>query len=198
MPVTNTRTQGSMSRAEWRRAARGGDKTPAPSRRSAARERVRVRPGALAGVELLDRGHLVVGELEAEDVEVLRDALRRHRLGDHDAAELDVPADDDLAGGAVVRLGDAGDHRVVEDRALRERAPRLGDDPELGVDAPQLRLLEARMQLDLVARRRHAGLVDDPAQVVWLAVRHADRAREPLRLHLDERLPRLDVAVRRR
>ena len=51
------------------------------------------------------------------------------------------------------------------------------------------------VQLDLVDGGRHAGLVDDPAQVRGLEVRHADGAREAGLLRLDQRLPGLDVAV---
>ena len=58
-----------------------------------------------------------------------------------------------LAGRPLVRLGDLGDHRVVEHLALGERAPGLGHDPELLVLAAQARLLEARVELHLVDRR---------------------------------------------
>ena len=43
------------------------------------------------------------------------DPLGRHRLREHDVAELDVPAQDDLAGRAVVLVGD------LRDRGLRQR-----------------------------------------------------------------------------
>ena len=82
-----------------------------------------------------------------------RDPLRGHRLREHDVAELQVPAQHDLAGGSVVRRGDLGERGVVEHLALGERAPGLGDDPAVGVLAPQAALLEARVELDLVHRR---------------------------------------------
>src|SRR6185436_9727188 len=85
-----------------------------------------------------------------------------------------------------------------EHGALGERAPRLGDDAAILVLAPQAGLLEARVELDLVDGGGHARLVDDPAQMVGLEVRDADRPDEALGLQLDERLPRLDVAVPRR
>ena len=72
---------------------------------------------------------------EAGDREVGGDALRRHRLRDHDEAVVEVPAQQDLCGADVVRLGDLAQHRVVEVacssgrcsppgrcRALRDRA----------------------------------------------------------------------------
>ena len=43
-------------------------------------------PDALTAVERVDRGHLVGGQLEAEDVEVLGHALARVRLREHDDA----------------------------------------------------------------------------------------------------------------
>src|SRR3954465_5535377 len=48
-------------------------------------ERHRVGPGpaATAGVERIDGGDLVAGELEVEDVDVLGDALRLGGLRDH-------------------------------------------------------------------------------------------------------------------
>src|SRR5215218_5357577 len=50
----------------------------------------------LAGVERGDAGHLLVGELEVEDVKVLGHAIRAHRLGDGDDAALEKPAKHDL------------------------------------------------------------------------------------------------------
>src|SRR5947209_5989393 len=62
------------------------------------REGVRVRPGAAAVVELADRRHVLVVELEAEDVDVLPDPRRRGRLREHDVPELQVPAQHHLRG----------------------------------------------------------------------------------------------------
>lgn len=59
-----------------------------------------------------------------------------------------MPADHHLAGRPRVRLRNTGDHRVPENIALGEQAPRLGHDPELLVDAAQVGLLQARVQLD--------------------------------------------------
>ena len=76
---------------------------------------------------------------------------------------------------------------------LAHRAPRLGADAEPLVDLAHLRLREARVQLDLVDRRRHAGVVDDAGEVLLGEVGDADRAHQPVLLQLDERAPRLDV-----
>ena len=97
------------------------------------------------------------------------------------------------AGVLPCACGDRGDHRVFEHQALAERAPGLGDDPELGVLVAQAGLLEAGVQLDLVDRGVDAGLRDDPLEVGGLEVGDADRAHEPLRLELDERPPGVHV-----
>lgn len=52
-------------------------------------------PGVKAG----DAGHLLVCELEVEDVDVLAPALRTYRLRDDDDAALGQPAEDDLPDG---------------------------------------------------------------------------------------------------
>ena len=61
--------------------------------------------------------HLVVvgGELEVEDVDVLPDPGRGDRLGEHDVAALDVPAQYHLGWGLAGPLGDRRDLRVAEE-----------------------------------------------------------------------------------
>ena len=66
-----------------------------------------------------NRGHLVVAQLEVEDVDVLADPLRRDRLGDDDVAELQVPAQDRLGRRLAVARGDRR-------RSSRRRAARPG------------------------------------------------------------------------
>src|SRR6478609_2489714 len=160
-------------------------------------EAVWVGAGALAAVESGDARDLVVGQLEPEQVEVLLDPARRHRLGDDDVAELEVPAQDRLGGGHVVGLSDRDDGLVLEhaEAAGRQRAPGLGDDAVGRVEVAQLLLDEERVQLDLVDRRELPGLVEQPLQVRDLEVADPD-GRDPAvvaqRLH---RLPRLGVAV---
>src|SRR6185295_10240287 len=46
------------------------------------RDLLGLRPAALAGLQPVDRGQLVGGELEVEDVEVLGDPVRLDGLGD--------------------------------------------------------------------------------------------------------------------
>jgi hypothetical protein len=88
---------------------------------------------------------------------------------------LEVPADHHLSRRLVVRAGDLVDGRIIEHLTLGEWAPRLGDDPELGMQAAQASLLEARMQLDLIDGRGDAGLLDLALQMRRLEVRDADR-----------------------
>ncbi len=126
------------------------------------------------------------------------DPLRGHRLGDHDVAELQVPADHDLRRRPAVRLGDLDDRGVVEHRALRERAPGLGDDPELARARGAARLLEVGVQLDLVDRRRLARLRDHPPQCSGWKFETPIARDQALVAELDERPPGLHVAVVRR
>src|SRR4051794_13657948 len=56
----------------------------------------------LVGVEGVDGDELVVGQVEVEDVEVLRDAVRLGRLRDDRAALLQVPAQHHLGRGLPV------------------------------------------------------------------------------------------------
>lgn len=74
--------------------------------------------GATVALEAVDRGQLVVGELEPEHVEVLSDASGRHRLGDHDASLLQVPTQHDLGRRPLVPLGDLDDRAIGEHGAL--------------------------------------------------------------------------------
>ena len=110
--------------------AADGSQRPVTSPRGCPGRRRRAgrRRSASAG----DRRDLVVGELEAEDVEVLRAAARGRRLRDRQRAELHVPAQDHLAGGDAVRLGGRGD------RGLRRAAPAAcpaGSTPRCGCRA---------------------------------------------------------------
>ena len=107
-------------------------------RRPGLAELVGVRAGAEPAVEGRDLRQVVVAQREVGRGEVLDDARRGHRLGQHDEAERQVPRDDHLGGRRAVLLGDPPDDLVVEDPlARRQRAPRLGDDAVLGVELAQ-------------------------------------------------------------
>jgi hypothetical protein len=117
-----------------------------------------------AGVEGVDRGELDVGEIEVEDVEVLLDPRRRHRLGDGLTALLQVPAQHHLGRCLGVGGRDLVDDRVRQGAAVgavpvegdaADRRPRLGQDPVLGVDRQELGLPKVGVHLDLVHSRHH-------------------------------------------
>src|SRR4051812_718963 len=69
-------------------------------------------PAAAAGVQSVDGGYLVGGELEVEDVDVLGDALRLGGLRDDRPSVLEPPAQHDLRGALAVCLRDLDDDRV--------------------------------------------------------------------------------------
>src|SRR5579875_186989 len=155
-------------------------------------ERVGVRARALVLVQRRDVGHVGVGELEVEELEVLLHALAGDRLREDDVAALDVPAEGDLRGRALEPVRDADEHRILQHVALRDRRPRLGGDAVLPVEVPHVVLRQVRVDLDLVGGRDHGRLGEEPVEVVLLEVRDADRPDLAALVHLLHRLPRLD------
>src|SRR5580692_908009 len=67
-----------------------------------------VPPDALRQLATLQMALMAV----REDIEVLGNPLGRHRLGDHDEAFVEVPADDHLCGRAAMAGGDGTNHRI--------------------------------------------------------------------------------------
>ena len=114
---------------------------------------------------------------------------RRDRLRNHDQVALQVPAQRDLRRRLAMLARQFLDHLFLYRLALGQRAPGFGGDAVALMEGAQLALRESGMQLDLVHRRRHAGILDQPAQVGLGEVRHADRARAAVLLHLDHRAP---------
>src|SRR4051794_3089678 len=133
---------------------------------SDAGERVRVRPDPAGPVQRRQDSHLAIVQSEVEDGQVLADALRTHRLGDHDDTALQVPAQDDLRRCPGVRRRDGLDLRPVQQSlTATERAPRLRHDAEAGMGGAELVLRKAWMQFDLVDRGDDVALGDDPLQL---------------------------------
>src|SRR5207248_11422852 len=95
-------------------------------------ELVGVRASALVPVQHRDVLDVGGGQLEVEDVDVLPDPVRGDRLGEHDVAPLDVPAQYDLSRSLASPLGDGPDYRVAEDAPLSKRRPGLDRDLVLG------------------------------------------------------------------
>jgi len=83
-----------------------------PEPAGSAGERVGVGAGPQAPVQRGDHLVVVGGELEVEDVDVLPHPGRGDRLGEHNVAALDVPAQHDLGRGLAGPLGDRHDLRV--------------------------------------------------------------------------------------
>ena len=139
------------------RGRRGGTASSARPSRSqllvavrVAAEQPAVRPGQRG-----DRRDLVVGELEAVEVEVL--ALPRRASPTSGSAGCRAgaaSAGSTWPGGTPCASAAATTTRLRERRLpLAHRAPRLGHDAELVVDLAHLRLREVGVQLDLVEHR---------------------------------------------
>ena len=92
--------------------------------------------------------------------------------------------------------GDLGDRLVVEDTALGDRRPGLGEDPGVVARGADGLVGEVGVHLDLVHRRGHVRLRGEPREVGDLEVGDADRTGPAVGLELLERLPGGDeVAV---
>src|SRR3954453_7855163 len=75
-------------------------------------------PAPTAGVQAVDRGHLVGGQLEVEHVDVLCDASGLGGLRNDRASVLQTPTQHHLGDSLAVGLGDVCDERVVERAAV--------------------------------------------------------------------------------
>ena len=145
------------------------------------REGVWVGAGATLAslIERSNCGHLHSVEFEVKYREILCDARRRCTLfGRDDVAVLHVPPQHDLCGRAAKVGCDRRDHRICERLSLRERRPRLGNDPTGLPIGSDFGIVEVRMHLDLVDRRDEVALDSEAFEVGNLQVRDSDRARE--------------------
>lgn len=130
-------------------------------------------------VEGADLGHVLVGQREIEQVDVLSDVRWRLRARDHDVSLLDVPAQQYLGGGLAVLLGEALDEGLGHDRvvaASAQRVPRLQRDVVLREEFLERRLREVGVALDLVDRGDNLTLVEDALRLGHVEVRQADCA----------------------
>jgi hypothetical protein len=102
----------------------------------------------------------------------IRDGVTR--LRDRLTVLLQVPAQHHLRGRLAVCGGDLADHRVLQSRAVGTVAverysadgrPGLVEDAVLAVKCEQLGLPEVGVDLDLVDRRHHLGLGQQPVEV---------------------------------
>ena len=110
-----------------------------------------------AAAGALERGnavHLVVAQLEIEHLEIVGDALRVRRERDRRHVLLQQPAQRDLRDAAPARLGDVGQHRIVEQAPAPERAIGDIDQPALTHGIEQLGLVEKGVILRLQRHQR--------------------------------------------
>src|SRR5215469_10967234 len=156
-----------------------------------AGELVRVRAGALVLVQQRDVLDVGGGQLEVEDVDVLPDPVPGDRLGEHDVASLDVPAQDNLSRGLAGSLGDGLYGRVAEDTSPPQRSPALDRDLMFGAEGAHLVLGQVRVLLDLIDRRDDVGLAVQPPQVMGLEVGDPDGPGPALAVELLQRPPGL-------
>ena len=130
-------------------------------------------------VEGIDLGHVLVGQREIEQVDVLSDVRWRLRARDHDVSLLDMPAQQHLGGGLAVLLGEFLDEGLGHDRvvaASAQRIPRLQCDVVLLQERLELRLWEVGVALDLVDCGDNLALVEDALRLGDVEVLQADRA----------------------
>ena len=125
-----------------------------------------------------DGGHILGGEGEIEQVEVLLHPIFVDGLRDDDDIALEQEAQGDLCGGLSILCADGGQNRVGEHifAALCERTPRLDLAAVLfQVLLGDLLLLED-VGFDLIDRRLNLGEVLDVQIAVGAKVRYADGA----------------------
>ena len=115
-------------------------------------------------VEGIDLGHVLVGQREIEQVDVLSDVRRRLRSRNDDVSLLNMPAQQYLGGGLTVLLGEALDDGLAHDRVVAapaERVPRLQRDVVIVEERLEFHLREVGVALDLVDRGDDFALVED-------------------------------------
>lgn len=141
-----------------------------------------IKEERLAAIHLADAGHVDIGELKIEDVQVLAHPFRANGLLDDHHAALDQPAQNDLGDGPAVSRPDLRQRGIGEEvvSSLGKRPPRL--DLHAAV-AHQLLLsgaLKEGVALDLINHRRNLVVLDEVNEPVGIEVRDPDCTRESL------------------
>lgn len=106
-----------------------------------------------------------------------------------------MPTEDDLRGCPFVGGRDPCDQRVVEDRALRQRAPGFGGDAVGVGELDDVALLQCGVQLDLVDGGDDRAGIEYPTQVLGQEVRDADRPDASIGVQLFEGTPGVEVSI---
>ena len=102
-----------------------------------------VEEEAPARIERGDGGHILVGEREVEDVDILPHPFDMGRFGNDNYAALDKPAQGDLSYAFAVFAADSGQQRIRKETVATfgERSPRHDARTELLHDFLRLGLL---------------------------------------------------------
>ena len=79
---------------------------------------IRIRPDPLIPVKAADEGHILLRQLEIEDILIGENSLPVDGLGDYDDVSLNVPTQDNLGGGLSVLAGKLVQHGVLQHISL--------------------------------------------------------------------------------
>lgn len=141
-----------------------------------SREVVGVEDYALTFVESGDCHHLVIGEGEIEDIEVLGHAFLADGLGDDDDVALVEPAEDYLTDRLAMTLGYFLQHGVGEESVLTlgKRRPCLLLDALGGEEVMCCHLREIWIGLHLVYHRLYLVVEDEVKQALVGEACHTD------------------------
>lgn len=100
-------------------------------------------------LQAVDASHLFKGKVETGDREVADDPIGVRRLRDYGNAVLQVPRDDDLGRGRLVRMRNLDKDWVVK-AGLPERAVRFDSDPALSVLMKEIGVIPGGIKADLI------------------------------------------------
>ena len=160
--------------------------------------------GAVVAIEGGQLGHLLLGQLKVEDLNVGGDALLGDALRNHQIAAGHLVLDENLAGVLAVLCGQLPHHRVLQQlvlvgsgvhRRARVAQRRVGGEDDAVVVAVlfQLRLHQVGVEFHLVGHRLDAGNCQQAFQLLHVEVGDADGADEAGVHQVFEGLVRLQV-----
>ena len=135
-----------------------------------------VEEETLAGVEAGDLLHVILAQLEIEDVEILLHALHMYGLRYDDHTALDEPAQSYLSRRFAIFLSDTHKDRVGEEivAALGKRPPRHDVAAILLHILPGADLLVEHVGLHLIHHRRNLHVACEVNQMVRVEIADTD------------------------
>ena len=154
---------------------------------------------ALLAVQTGHQGHLLIGQVEVENVEILLHTGAVHALGNDHDPPLQQPPQNHLTVALPIAGADGSDGRGGENPILplSERSPGLGGYPLPLQEGDFLLLLEPGGDLDLIDRRLDLGHQFQVLDLVCVEVGDPDGADLPGLLGLFQGLPSSgDIPVR--